>query len=402
MPPATIADRGKQQGAALLIMLVILIIAVSAFLLKSLNLSSINNARQKTTSAALAQAKQALLGYAVSDNNRPGELPCPDVDNDGMVTLADYSGSNCASLIGRLPWITLGLPDLRDGSGERLWYALSDPFHANGSAVLNSNTQGTLQVYGPDGVTLQTQANYSAVAVIFSAGSPVGTQTRDTVAQQNNASNYLDSANGRNNYTAGGPFIAGSRSSTFNDQLLLITTHDLIPLVEKRVATDVKKALASYYAANGYYPWADSLTDGSYASNYGLNRGWLPQNASSTNPNWPHNTTNDWPSNSFPSYFIPNQWYSVIYYSVAKNYTPDSADCSSCLYLMLSVDTLSAKVLFFMPGTYPGGTRSTSTLSQYLYDSTNNDSNDYYNTPSATTNDRNRIYWLSASGQWNQ
>src|SRR5690606_298057 len=27
--------------------------------------------------------------------------------------------------LGRLPWKTLGLPDLRDGHGERLWYAVS-------------------------------------------------------------------------------------------------------------------------------------------------------------------------------------------------------------------------------------------------------------------------------------
>src|SRR5665647_2016844 len=115
--------RGKQHGAALLVMLVILVIGAAAVLITSLSTTALKNARQKTTSDALAQAKDALIGYAVSDTNRPGELPCPDFDNDGMITLADYSGSNCKSLIGRLPWKTLGLPDLRDGSGEHLWYA---------------------------------------------------------------------------------------------------------------------------------------------------------------------------------------------------------------------------------------------------------------------------------------
>src|SRR5450759_1302013 len=139
--------QGQQRGAVLMIMLVIMVMGIAAVLISSLSTTALKNARQETTSNALVQAKDALIGYAVSDPNRPGELPCPDFDNDGMITLADYSGSNCKSLIGRLPWKTLGLPDLRDGSGEHLWYAISDTFHANGSTIINSNTKGTLLVY---------------------------------------------------------------------------------------------------------------------------------------------------------------------------------------------------------------------------------------------------------------
>ena len=32
---------------------------------------------------------------------------------------------------GRLPWKTLAIPDLRDGAGERLWYAVSVRFKRN-------------------------------------------------------------------------------------------------------------------------------------------------------------------------------------------------------------------------------------------------------------------------------
>src|SRR5665647_87672 len=234
-----ILGRGKQHGAALMIMLVILVIGVAAALISSLSTTALKNARQKTTSDALAQAKDALLGRAVSDSNMPGSLPCPDTNNDGSAEL--LSGNDCPSYIGRLPWKTLGLPDLRDGSGEHLWYALSPAFRDDNSAQpLNSNTKGTLLVYNDDGVSLKTQAGYSAVAVIFSPGSPLSTQTRNTVAQQNSAANYLNIA------SASGPFIAGDQSATFNDQLLYITTKDLMSLVEQRVAGVVKKALSDY------------------------------------------------------------------------------------------------------------------------------------------------------------
>lgn len=389
-------DRGKQHGAVLMIMLVIMIVGIAAILVNSLTSSTVKTARQENTSAALAQAKDALIGYAVSDPNRPGELPCPDFNNDGMITLADYSGSNCQSLIGRLPWITLGLPDLRDGSGEHLWYAISNSFHANGSAILNSNTKGTLLVYSADGLSLQTQAGYNAVAVIFSPGSPLSTQTRNTVTQQNSAANYLDLANSRNNASASGPFIAGAQSATFNDQLLYITTKDLIPLVEQRVAGEVKRALTNYYTVNGYYPWADSVPASSdYDSNEGLNRGWLPYLSST--PSSPA----EWCCTSFPAWFYNNEWYKLIYYSVAKNYTANPSYCyyyGSCSSSStLSVDGVSGvRALFFMPGT-PIGTlvRTVTTLSHYLEDSQNNDDNDdSYVTPTSQAQDRDRLYLL--------
>jgi len=413
MPAKRIAKfepvRSRQGGAALLVLLVILLVALAAVLLKSLSTSAINAARQENTSAALAQAKNALLGRAVSDDTIPGSLPCPDTNDDGSAEL--LSGNDCPSYIGRLPWKTLGLPDLRDGSGERFWYALSPAFRDDNSAQpLNSNTKGTLLVYQADGVSLQTQAGYSAVAVIFAPGSPLGSQTRSTVAQQNVAANYLDNVVfpgpiTRNNATVGGPFIAGAKSNTFNDQLLYITTRDLMPLVEQRVAGYVKLALTSYFNANGYYPWADSVSGTvDYHSDKGLNRGWLPDDATTPGP---ASASVDWAAGSLPPWFLPNQWYSLIYYSVAKNYSRDTLVCTSCVGNLLSVDGLNARVLFFMPGTpipaniAPATDRAINNLSHYLEDTQNkDDANDLYVTPASKDNDRDRLYWLSSTGIW--
>lgn len=403
MPAKRIAKskhvHSRQRGAALLVLLVILVVGLAAVLLKSLSSSAINTARQENTSAALAQAKDALLGRAVSDDNLPGSLPCPDTNDDGSAELFVYvAASNsyeCPSYIGRLPWKTLRLPKLLDGSGEELWYALSPNFRDQTLIphTINSNTKGTLLVYQADGISSQTQAGYDAVAVIFAPGSPLGSQTR-IVAEHNNAAHYLDIANSRNNATASGPFIAGTKSNTFNDQLLYITTRDLMPLVEQRVASYVKHALTSY-ANNNKYPWADDmLATTDYDSNIGLNRGWLPYHAAT----WGTQPTPEWPAGSFPLWFFDNQWYSLIYYSVARNYTASTILCTSCVNNVLSVDGVpGARVLFLMPGT-PVGTlvRTTTTLSDYLEDPQNKDDvNDLYVTPTSKDNDRDRLYWLS-------
>jgi len=378
----------KQRGAALMVMLVILILGVAALLLNSLSSSSLRLERDKITTDALVQAKEALIGRAVADNNMPGSLPCPDTNDDGSPE--SLSGNDCPSYIGRLPWKKLGLPDLRDGSGERLWYALSASFRDDNSArPLNSNTKGTLLVYRADGLSPQTEAGYNAVAVIFSPGSPRGSQTRSTVTDKNNASNYLDIANSQNNASATGPFIAGTQSATFNDQLLVITTRNLMPLVEQRVAAEVKQALSNYHTVNGCYPWADSVAQATdYDSNVGLNRGWLPNNALPAN----------WSGTFRPSqWFFDNEWYKLIYYSVAKNDTENPSSCTSCIDTTLRVDGISGvSAVFLMPGTPVSTlTRSPTTLSDYLEDSENkDDSNDRYVTPTSQAGDRDRLYRL--------
>jgi hypothetical protein len=116
------------------LVLVLLLLAASACALLSFELATSGAAMRRDTigERALAQAREALIAYAadrpISASVGPGYLPCPDLDDDGWAestcgSLAGESGQ--ASRLGRLPWKTLGLPDLRDGHGERLWYAVS-------------------------------------------------------------------------------------------------------------------------------------------------------------------------------------------------------------------------------------------------------------------------------------
>jgi len=264
-----------QRGAALMLMLVIMVVGSLSLLVSSLGQARLQTARDSKTSRALAEAKEALLAYAVSNSTRPGNLPCPDRDAPGTTGYGDAEGS-CASVsgtsVGRLPWKTLGIAELVDADGEPLWYMLSDNFRAS-AAIINSDTPGSLSIYDNSGATLLTPAGSEAVAIVFAPGAPLGAQSRSsalsalcattgtTILQNKCAANYLDTgANGRNNSAPGGPFIAANKTDTFNDRLLYITTEDMFAsiekLVSKKIESGIKPMLNSYYSVWGAFPLA--------------------------------------------------------------------------------------------------------------------------------------------------
>lgn len=300
----------RQRGQALLALLVILGIGFSAafFALARPTYSAIE--RDKITAAALAQAKAALVGYAVGVNNlaggdRPGDLPCPDINDSGGF------GTSCdtpATRIGRLPWKRLGLPDLRDGDGERLWYAVSNNFKYNtrtacvapgDAGCLNSDSRGTITIRNTAGTVINDGTNPNpftpsgVIAVIFApgavlqrqgAGAPqdrsctggsctaagVCTSSPVTNTPKCNPVNYLDVLTGTEDNA---DFVDGSNTNGFingvirdaagnaivNDRLLVITYEDLMPVLQRRVAKEVLNCLTAYAGNaqnNGRYPWA--------------------------------------------------------------------------------------------------------------------------------------------------
>jgi type II secretory pathway pseudopilin PulG len=266
-----------QRGFALIALLALAAL-ISAFLIASaLNLTSAGNSneREDRSMSALRKAKAALIAYAANEQwqlykisgtyFQPGALPCPDQDDDGD---ADCIGSNLASMIGRLPFKTLGIDDLRDASGERIWYVLSHDFRKlqcsippaapiAGCTTINSDTLGQLTVTGMAPVT-------QVVAIVFSPGAAldlraVGGPLQDRVAGHNDSTNYLENVNLGDNihftFTS-----TGLPTSTSNDRLLVITQADLMAAVEPVVAAnierDVKLLLQDYYNKWGSYPFA--------------------------------------------------------------------------------------------------------------------------------------------------
>ncbi|HUW28013.1 MAG TPA: hypothetical protein VMV97_05325 [Sulfuriferula sp.] len=346
-------------------MLILLVIALgilaATVFVGMLSSSGIQSARDKETAAALAEARAALIGYAASDPNRPGELPCPDYDGDGKITLTgDYTGSNCKSYTGRLPWKSLGLPDLRDGYGEQLWYAVSDTFHANSTALLNSDVPGQLSIAG-------TSPANNVIAIVFAPGPALAGQLRDA-AHANDPANYLEGNNalGGNNTD----FTTANASSIFNDRLLPITNDSLFQVVEKRVARELVTALQAYALSNsGNYPYAAPLDGSSPYCLAGNTSGRMPL----TDSTCPLNT---------PTWFSVNAWNNFVYYALAPGAPMLTVGATTNVQALIIMAGRRLNKTICAGSPYgPQGARPSANICDYLDDTENtNGDNTYTNT----------------------
>ena len=242
----------NQQGAALLVLVMVIVTAASFLLLKVSRPSVIE--RNKITAAALAQAKDALIGDAAAYRDTHldvggfqdkvfGYLPCPDTDNDGSAN--PPCGGKDVTVVGRLPWKTLGLPPLRDSAGECLWYAVSGRFKNNPRTdTLNWDTAGQLIMNDAGGATLTS----GVAAVIFSPHGVIGGQARTSAGITECGGNttvaaYLDG--GDPIYVGTAPAagadttltvatVASIKSGANNDQGLWITPEEIFRPVKSR------------------------------------------------------------------------------------------------------------------------------------------------------------------------
>lgn len=368
----------RQRGAALMVMLVIIVMGSLTFLVSALSRARQQAELDKISSDALAQAKDGLISYAASVTltssgaERPGDLPCPDLNNDG--TAEANCGSAAGSLqykrLGRLPWKTLRLPDLRDSSGERLWYAVSNNFKkSTRTSLLNSDTPGTITIRSSDGnVVSDAGSGKGVVAVIFAPGSVLQRQG-DTTPQNRGCiinvncdslgetctaspptltpkcqpSNYLDIATIGSNTEDNADF-ADSTSNGFiqgmvkdisgkitiiNDQIISITQDDIMQAVQKRVAGEVRSCLQDYASLNnGRYPWAVPLGDlTNYLDQSDLLFGRIPDDLSKTKGDSGNVMAMQWGggcqthSNNTPSTWW-QQWRELVFYGLADAYKP--------------------------------------------------------------------------------
>lgn len=369
--------RSDQRGAALLLLVVTLVLGGAAvFYGLSKPAGSSNAEKDKRTTATLAQARQALIEYASARPiaNRPGELPCPDRTNDGT---AEGNCNTPANRVGRFPWSTLGAPDLRDGSGERLWYAVSNNFKNNTAVTpLNSNTLGQLTVTG-----IAPQNN--VIAIVFSVGTVVAGQNR-LAANVNNVTHYLE---GENATTADTIFTTAAPSGTFNDRLLAITSAMFFPQVEMRVAREARDFLNAYFnnpavSPYRYFPFAHAYGGAGLCAASGQGR--IP-----TNPvNCAGQQT--WPS-VLPPWFAANNWEQVLFYAVAPACTnPATPNCTGAGGFLTVNGVGGVRALLIAPGTpYTGQARPCTTITNCL-EPPNTTSFPVFthDSISATTNDR--------------
>lgn len=219
--------RRRGQGFTIMVFLAAIVAAILAFLVTMLGPEALEAYRRHKTEVALTEAREALMGYAMryrdielaqdlSTRAMYGYLPLPDLGSTRNVNVgcttegcdAGNFGGNAENLtvIGRLPWQTLGTEPLRDGYGECLWYMVSGSHkRTQPAAPMNWDTLGQLDVVVANGSTalssiVATPSHEQPIAVIFSVGPPLPNQSRNPVGADKvdecggnyNAANYLD------------------------------------------------------------------------------------------------------------------------------------------------------------------------------------------------------------------
>ena len=307
------------HGAVLLLALVLAACIAASFAALALAARAAT-ARDRATERALAQAREALIAYAVdrpiNAATGPGYLPCPDLDGDGWAesTCGSLDGSTGqASRLGLLPWKTLGLPELRDGAGERLWYAVSTQYKgllncAASSACVDmtpAHAPGTITVRAADGTVVHDgTAGTGAVAVVMAPGPPLERMEVDGDRLQERACapgecdsdgvciaappqraapcdprNFLDRAPGAarpaednadfidrsdapgraqdSNGFIMGPVRGPGGGVAVNDRVVVVAYEDVMPRIMARVALEVAQCMRFYATRpenGGRYP----------------------------------------------------------------------------------------------------------------------------------------------------
>ena len=324
--------------------------------------------REARTGLALKRAKEALLAYVAQTAANgaelyPGRLPCPEIRSvvgsaaivagtgnpayDGKTFESVYGGyagpftttttppasapiacDNPA--VGRLPWRTLGVDQLRDGYDEPLWYAAANSTGAgltpwawinNGDAlVINPGTANQLTYDG---------APNAVIAVIVAPGAIQNTMLTPGAlpagcARVNQSARYTPP------YTVGNFLECGNAASSYatigaspwsNDRTISITAAEVMTAITGAIADRLQRqvapALAGWDAlesantgkswgttwATSFLPFASTFDTTPAANNYcgdgaASTREGLPPTASKSvavcNSNWTNITPTVW------------------------------------------------------------------------------------------------------------
>ena len=347
----------RQSGAALLIMLTILVLAAATLFINQLKNVDSTFFQYQRSDDILQEARGALIGWALTHVQQPGLLPVPDLRNDG-----NYDGrSDCpvgainnSHLLGRLPWLAYSAPcldprggtgaHLKDASGESLWYAVSaNLLYDFGYPTINSeladSSSGWITVRDNSGAVISDRV----AALVIAPGVALPGQNRAGAAPQ--ANRYLDSitigAVTYSNANFDSDFIRADENDSFNDRMAYITIDELMLLVERKVVAKVRGCLDDYAAASGdKYPWAAPLNGAAVPSYTGVYNSGFGRLADTLNiestpgVNDPSMQSTWQPAGCLSGLAYWNSWRELVFYQVAPGYQPGSAAaCPGCLTL---------------------------------------------------------------------
>lgn len=268
-------QRKKQLGAALILFFLVILLTGTIFVVTNISRDKIQVENEEITTDALAKAKEALIAYAVTyyDNTTTadvpkagmmGFLPCPDdAGSPSEGTSLGTCGAKYVSSLGRLPWKSLGIAPLKDGSGNCLWYAVASEFKNSGgldpanlnnapglsrTEMLNDDSNGSFNLFDKSASQLTgSTAENRAAAVIIAPGKALQGQARSFAAGTQCGNDYdpvqfLEVFNGVDNAILSGvvdaldDFITSDKTNdeTFNDRIMTITSQEIFDEIKRR------------------------------------------------------------------------------------------------------------------------------------------------------------------------
>lgn len=382
----------RQHGAALLLLMLVVIIASASILLANVNSDDLRTRRIAGTQSLLADAKAALLEYALLNPDlNPGQplsLPCPDIDGSGGlpegVAHASDCGASGVTVVGRFPWRTLGLAAPRDAGAECLWYVVSGSYKnadTATAAMINADTNGQLQLVDLDaGIVIEgALPEERPVAMVIAAMHPVAGQARPAAASGAQCSpgfrrsDFLDNdaGSGISNAVVSGTVDGLDVFATYpgiveghNDRIATISRAEIAGRISGRPGFDADmralglaaaRCVASYAATNPggatdrRLPWpaevqlADYRVDSAYDDlDSGMYSGRLPDIVDTSNAatgNSIARVLNDCDPLLVPEWSPDmlsrwQNWKDHFFYAVAESHLPTAAvpsNCSNCL-----------------------------------------------------------------------
>jgi type II secretory pathway pseudopilin PulG len=390
--------RTRQRGIALLVLIVAAGVLAVVMVSNVLVSQQIDQDREARTREALTKAKEALIAYAVGGMDDDywgspdvaGHLPCPGVTLNAPGFTEGNQMPNCGAanltVVGPLPWRSLDIAPVQDGSSECLWYAVSGRFKNNprGGEPFNWDTEGQIRVLAADGSIIVDK-----VAAVIIAPGPALDQTRGVVANAITcpgsyvATDYLEAHHGASNHTMvanesalepalsivieGGIDSAAGRE-VVNDRIAAITPAEIFEAARRRSDFDVRstsasnvatglrnltkvvaQCLAGYYASIGSVPdhrmpWAARRDQTSVSVTPLLPPGLPIETLVSMDDLLAGRAPSALPGGSDPAYltssacasaFNPmrawwNQWHDHLFYAVGPDFTPSASTNGFC------------------------------------------------------------------------
>ncbi len=221
----------RAQGFTLVEMAIVLIIfglLLAMFLSPLTTQRDIQN--RAKTQILLNEAKEALMGYAVTN----GYLPCPDTDAvpDGIENRNATGTFNCVKDEGILPWNDLGI-DRVDGWNRYFHYRVDSTFSSNTKPFTIANSEGNsdIKINGESGALVSTLSQPAAVilshgmngfgAININATSPANKEPNPTAADE------LENSDDDVTFVSHVPSPQGS-ANEFDDMLVWISPKVLI------------------------------------------------------------------------------------------------------------------------------------------------------------------------------